>query len=59
MIFQTVCIGVSKSGLAIGNTKTLRPDLRRSALPVKKECEKLGQGLFLIIPNVPHGVTFS
>ena len=37
-------------------TKTLRPELRRSALPVKKKCEKMRQGLFLIIPNVPHAV---
>ena len=52
MIFQTVCMGVNKSGLAMGITKHDWPIPMRSALPVKKEGEKLGQGILYLLDSI-------
>ena len=52
MIFQTVCMGVNKSGLAMGITKHDWPIPMRSALPIKKEGEKLGQGILYLLDSI-------
>ena len=52
MIFQTLCMGVNKSELAMGITKHDCSIPMRSALPVKKEGEKLGQGILYLLDSI-------